>query len=106
MISYKLEEIEKTALPLVGTLCEISWNSTNRMAKRQCEKCVYVVRGLEGPMLCVELLYDAIDGEHRKDHIYWVPADAVQALRVLTPSKAQYRIETLEREALEDQPRG
>lgn len=105
MLNMKLSERETQAVPLVGSFCEIHWTSTNRMAKRQCEKCVYLVRGIEGEMLCVELIYDAIEGEHRHDHIYWVPTSAVQTLRLLTLNQAQHRVEILEKQAYEDLPR-
>lgn len=100
-----LENRDRTALDLIGSYCQVRWTGTNTLAKRQCEKCVYVVRGLEGPMLCLELIYDAIDGVHKHDAIYWVPTDAVQYLHVLAEPVAQRRIEFLEREALHDCPR-
>ncbi len=101
-----LIERDRSALELVGTYCEVHWTGTNRLAKRQCEKCVYVVRGHSGPMVCVELVYDAIDGVHRRDATYWVPMDAIQYMRVLTVHEAQARIDRLEREVFEDSPRG
>ncbi|MCA0361636.1 MAG: hypothetical protein LCH41_11365 [Armatimonadetes bacterium] len=104
-MSVSLPERDKTPLAFIGAFVEIHWSSTNRMAKRQCEKCVYTVRGLEGPMICVELIYDAIEGVHRKDAIYWVPTDAIQYMHVLSESAALRRIESLEREALGDHPR-
>jgi hypothetical protein len=81
------------------------WNATNRMAKHQCSKCVYLVRGVEPGLLCVEMVYDAIDGVHRHDSIFWVPVEAIQYLKVLDDKAAQRRVEALEREAFEDLPR-
>ncbi|MCU0317117.1 MAG: hypothetical protein MUC92_11045 [Fimbriimonadaceae bacterium] len=100
-----LTEREKHPLDLVGSFVEIYWNSTSRMAKRQCEKCVYLVRGLQPGMVCVELIYDAIEGVHKHESIYWVPIEAVQYMRVLTERRAKHRIETLEREVHQDMPR-
>lgn len=97
-LNIALTERDRHPLDLVGSYCEIYWSSTNRLAKRQCEKCVYVVRGVVGDMVCVELVYDAIEGEHRHDHIYWVPVTAIQYMRMLTEHAASYRIESLERE--------
>ena len=98
-------KIDTTPLTLVGSHCEVFWTATSRMAKRQCEKCVYVVRGKEPDMICLELIYDAIDGVHKSDEIVWVPVSAIQYLKVLTPSVAKRRMETLEREAYENLPR-
>lgn len=98
-------ERERTKLSLVGQFVEVRWTATNAMAKRQCERCVYMVRGFENDMLCLELVYDAIDGIHRSDSIYWVNVLAVQYLRVLTEKEAQRRIEFLEREVLDGHPR-
>ncbi len=75
--------------------------TNNKLAARQCEKCVYLVRGAEHGMLCVELVYDAIDGVRRQDAIYWVPLNAIQVLRMLTEKEAELRIERLEREAID-----
>ena len=105
MMDMKLEERDRTTLSLVGSYCQVHWTGTNRLAKRQCEKCVYTVRGYEGGMVCLELIYDAIDGVHGKDAIYWVPMDAIQYLRVISEAAAKARIEALERENLEDRPR-
>lgn len=95
---------DRKELELVGTYCEIYWTASNRLAKRQCEKCVYYVRGIENNLVCVELIYDAIEGEHRQDKIYWVPTEAIQYMHVLTEAVAMRRIETLEREAYNDRP--
>ena len=92
-------------LELVGSYCQVNWTATHRLAKRQCDKCVYIVRGKEADMICLELLYDAIDGEHRKDEIHWVPISAVQYLKVLTPAAAKRRMDQLEREVFEDSPK-
>lgn len=104
-MSLTLPERDKNPLEMVGSYVEIYWSATSRMAKRQCEKCVYVVRGHSGNMLGVELIYDAIEGVHRNDAVYWVPSESVQYMRVLSESAAQRRIETLEREVFEDRPR-
>ncbi|MBS1704352.1 MAG: hypothetical protein JST40_00650 [Armatimonadetes bacterium] len=100
-----LSERDKTVLKLIGSYCEIYWSANNRLAKRQCEKCVYVVRGMEGEMVCVELIYDSIDGEHHRDSIFWVPVSSIQYMRVLSEAAAMRRIETLEREVIENFPR-
>lgn len=105
MLSTPLSERDRRPLELVGAYCEVHWATSNRLAKRQCDKCVYVVRGTNNDMVCLELIYDAIEGEHRKDHIYWVPITAIQYLRVLSEAAAARRIETLEREVLEEHPR-
>lgn len=105
MSTMLLSDRPHQTIDLVGSYCEIYWASTSRMAKRQCEKCVYIVRGQSNDMLCVELIYDAIEGEHRQDYIYWVPSSAVQYLKVISQARAQTRIETLEREVFEEMPR-
>ena len=98
-------KIDTTPLTLVGSFCEVFWTATSRLAKRQCEKCVYLVRGKEADMICLELIYDAIDGVHKSEEIHWVPMAAVQYLKVLTPNVAKRRMETLEREVYENLPR-
>lgn len=106
MSLMNLSQIDKSPLSLVGTFCEVHWAIGNRLAKRQCEKCVYLVRGVENDMVCCELVYDAIEGVHRQDTIYWVPITAIQYLRRLTEKEAERRIERLEREAMAaDHPR-
>jgi hypothetical protein len=105
MMDIKLEQRDRTTLELVGCYCQVHWTHTNRLAKRQCEKCVYTVRGIEGAMICLELIYDAIDGVHKRDAIYWVPIDAVQYLHVISEAAAKHRIELLEREVMEEAPR-
>ena len=92
-------------LELVGSYCQVNWTATHRLAKRQCDKCVYTVRGKEVDMLCLELLYDAIDGEHRQEEIHWVPLSAIQYLKVLTPAAAKRRMEQLEREVFLEAPK-
>lgn len=104
-MGYDLSSRDTSELSLVGSFVEVYWTATSRLAKRQCERCVYVVRGAVEGLVCVELVYDAIDGEHRKDAIYWVPLSNIQYLRVLTRSEAEHRIERLEREALENMPK-
>lgn len=104
-MEMNLEKRDRSELDLVGTFCQVNWTSTNRLAKRQCEKCVYIVRGYAPGVICLELIYDAIDGVHRHDQIHWVPLDAVQYLHVLTEAAAQRRIDALEREVLDEQPR-
>jgi hypothetical protein len=101
----KLAELERCEIPLVGTFCEIRWTATNVMAQRQCEKCVYLVRGACGSLVCVELVYDAIEGHNSQDKVYWVPVEAVQVMRVLTMAQAQARMDRLEREAMADHPK-
>lgn len=105
LTDIQVSKRDKTELTIVGSYVEVRWTSTNVLSKRQCEKCVYLVRGIQGDMLCVELVYDAIEGEHKKDAIYWVNILSVQYLRVLTEGEAQRRIERLEREALDDMPK-
>ncbi len=100
-----LKTRDRAPMNLVGSFVEVRWSGTHSLAKRQCEKCVYLVRGAEGGMICLELIYDAIDGVHKKDAIYWVDAQSVQYLRVLTEAVAQHRIDSLEREVLENHPK-
>jgi hypothetical protein len=102
---FNVTKRDRSQLNLIGTYVEVRWTSTNVLSKRQCEKCVYLVRGIAGDMICIELVYDAIDGVHKKDSIYWVNILSVQYLRVLTEAEAQHRIDRLEREALEEMPR-
>lgn len=104
-LELSLTARDTSPLNLVGAFCEVFWTPGNKLARRQCEKCVYVVRGIENNMVCLELIYDAIEGEHRNDHIYWVPIMAIQYLRVLSETKAQFRIDRLEREAMQGMPR-
>ncbi|MBX7133044.1 MAG: hypothetical protein K1X67_10245 [Fimbriimonadaceae bacterium] len=96
---------DRSRLDLVGQFVEVRWTATHPMAKRQCEKCVYVVRGLESDMICLDLIYDAIDGVHRTGSVYWVNVLSVQYLKVLSERQALQRIEMLEREVALDHPR-
>jgi len=105
MDQMHLENRHRSRLDLVGSYCEVMWDATNRMAKHQCSKCVYLVRGCEPGLICLEMVYDAIEGIHRYDAIYWVPIEALQYLRVLERKVAERRIETLEREAMQEHPR-
>lgn len=100
-----LTDRNSETLNLLGTYCEVFWTSTNRMAKRQCEKCVYLVRGINHNMVCLELIYDAIEGMLKRENIYWVPIESVQYLKVLTPLQAQQRIDRLDREVFDSLPR-
>ncbi len=104
-LDIELSARDHSPLNLVGSWVEIRWTSTHSLAKRQCEKCVYQVRGAAGNLVCVELVYDAIDGVHRKDAIYWTGIESFQYLRVLTEAEAQRRIHALEREVLEHLPK-
>jgi hypothetical protein len=106
MVEIDLEQRENSRLDLVGSFVEVRWTSTHVLAKRQCQKCVYLVRGFEAGMACIELVYDAIDGEHKTDSIYWVETSAIQYLRVLSKKEAHRRIDTLERELMAELPRG
>jgi len=99
-----LEDRVRTRLDVVGSYCEVHWTASNRLAKHQCNQCVYLVRGIESGLICLEMVYDAIEGVHRNDAIYWVSVDALQYLRVLTDKAAERRMESLEREAAEDKP--
>ncbi len=92
-------------MDLVGQFVEVRWATAHAFAKQQCEKCVYVVRGLESDMICLDLVYDAIDGVHRTDAVYWVNVLSVQYLRVLTDREVQHRIEQFELEFGMSHPR-
>ena len=96
---------DRSRLDLVGQFVEVRWAANHVLAKRQCDKCVYVVRGLESDMICLDLIYDAIDGVHRTDSVFWVNVLSVQYLRVLSERHAMQRIETREREVALDHPR-
>ena len=104
-MELKISSLDRSELSLVGSFVEVRWTSTHVLSKRQCEKCVYIVRGIQGDMLCLQLIYDAIEGVHRTDALYWANILSVQYLRVLTEKQAQHRIDTLEREALEELPK-
>ncbi len=96
---------DRSRLDLVGQLVEVGWAAAHPFAKKQCGKCVYAVRGIEYDMICLDLVYDAIDGVHRTDAVYWVNVLAVQYLRVLSEREAKSRIEFFEREFELDRPR-
>lgn len=97
--------LERPKLELVGCLVEVQWSPSHAFAKKPCDRCLYTVRGLEGDMVCLELVYDAKDGVHRTDSVYWVNILAVSHLRVLTEREARTRIEYFEREFESDCPR-
>jgi hypothetical protein len=101
-LQTKLSARDRSPLDLIGSYAEVTWSANNRMAKRQCDKCVYLVRGIAGPMVGLELVYDAIDGEHRHEAIYWVPSEAIQYLKVLSELAATHRIESFAAEGLEE----
>lgn len=104
-LKVSLAERDRNQLELMGSYVEVYWCATNRLAKRQCDKCVYLVRGTSPGMICLELVYDAIEGEHRHDAVYWVPVDSIQYLRLLSERAAQHRIDRLEEELAADKPR-
>ncbi|MBS1714549.1 MAG: hypothetical protein JST30_09460 [Armatimonadetes bacterium] len=97
--------LERPKLDLVGCLVEVQWSPSHAFAKKPCDRCVYSVRGLESDMVCLELVYDAQDGGHRTDAVFWVNVLAVSHLRVLTDKEARTRIEYFEREFESDCPR-
>ena len=105
MSEISLSNVDKTPLSLVGSIVEVMWAPNNKLAARQCEKCVYVVRGLDQGVVCLELVYDAIEGVHRHDAIYWVPLIGIQYMRKLSEKVAEQRIQRLEDEAVSDMPR-
>lgn len=96
--------VDRAKLELVGQLVEVKWSPSHSFAKKQCEQCVYAVRGHENDMICLELVYDAVDGTHSRDAIYWVNVLSVQYLRVLGEREAQSRIAFYEREFQLDRP--
>jgi hypothetical protein len=96
--------VDRSRLEFVGQLVEVKWSSSHAFAKKQCEQCVYAVRGHENDMICLELVYDAVDGAHGKDAVYWVNVLSVQYLRVLGEREAQSRITFYEREFQLDRP--
>ena len=97
--------IDRSRLDLVGQLVEVRWAVNHPLAKKQCEKCVYSVRGIEYDMICLDLVYDAEDGVHRTDNVHWVNVLAVQYLRVLSEREAKARIASFEREFESSRPR-
>ena len=96
--------VDRSKLELVGQLVEVKWSANHAFAKKPCEQCVYVVRGMEFDMICLELVYDAVDGTHGRDAVYWVNVLSVQYLRVLGEREARSRIEFYEREFQLDRP--
>jgi hypothetical protein len=98
-------KIDRTPLSLVGSIVEVRWSIANALSKKHCENCLYVVRGIEGDMICLELFYAPTDGAHNHDAIYWVNVLALQYLRSLTDKEAQRRVERLERSALDQLPK-
>jgi len=97
--------LERPRLDLIGQFVEVRWAPGHVFAQKQCDRCVYAVRGLENDMICLDLVYDAAEGIHRKDAVYWVNILSVSYLRVLTEREAARRIETLEREVHSELPR-
>ncbi len=96
---------DRTQLSLVGKYVEVKWAPTHSLANRLCEQCVYTVRGHEKDLICVHLVYDAVEGMHRNEAIFWVPLTAVQYIRVLSDREAIHRIDLLERLALDNLPK-
>ena len=97
--------LDRPKLDLIGRLVEVQWSPSHVFSKKPCDRCVYAVRGLESDMICVELVYDAKDGVHRTDSVYWVNVLAVSYLRVLSEEEARSRVEFYEREFESDCPR-
>ena len=100
-----VQSFKRSKLDLVGSFVEVRWAAGHVFARKQCEQCVYAVRGLEEDMICLELVYDATDGVHRTDSVYWVNVLAVQYLRALTDRDVKTRIEHFEREFVAARPR-
>ncbi len=96
---------DRPKLHLIGQLVEVRWAAGHPFAKKQCDQCVYAVRGIEYDMICLDLVYDAADGVHRTDAIHWVNVLAVQYLRVLSEREAKMRVEFFEREFELERPR-
>jgi len=96
---------DRSRLDLVGQFVEVRWSTSHAFAKKQCDQCVYVVRGLESDMICLDLAYDAIDGVHRTDSVYWVNVLSVQYLRVLSEREVERRVAHFEREFEMSHPR-
>lgn len=105
MSNISLNNVDRSPLSLVGTFVEVHWAPGNKLSARQCEKCVYLVRGVENGMVCLELVYDAIEGIHRHDAIYWVPLQGISFVRALSDRLAEQRIQRLELDAVSDMPR-
>jgi len=96
--------LHRSKLDLIGQLVEVRWSPDHTFARKQCEKCVYVVRGIEHGMICLDQVYDATEGVHRKEAAHWVPMNSVHYLRVLSEREAKVRIEFFEREFELDRP--
>lgn len=104
--TISLANVDRSELKLVGSFVQVHWSEECSLSIRQCEKCVFLVRGLEQGMVCVELIYDAIEGVHCHDAIYWVPLRAIDTMRLLSEKEAERRMNILERQALSaDKPR-
>lgn len=101
-MTIELSDRDLSRIELIGSLCQANWSFEG---KRQCEKCVYAVRGLEGSMICLELVYDAVDGMHKHDEVLWIPTSSIQYLKALTPTDAKRLIEGLEKRAYDGHPR-
>lgn len=97
--------LDRSPMSLVGQLVEVRWAPGHQFAAKQCEECVYAVRGIEYDMICLELVYDAKVGVHRTDAVYWVNVLAVHYLRVLSEREVKMRVEFFEREFEMDRPR-
>jgi hypothetical protein len=100
-----INKVTRTPLSLVGSIVEVRWTISNPLSKELCEESVYVVRGVESDMICLELLYAQTDGVHNHDMIFWVNILSVQYLRVLGDREAERKIDRLERRALNQLPR-
>lgn len=97
--------IDRSRLDLVGQLVEVRWAVGHPFAKKQCEQCVYAVRGIDHDMICLGLVYDACDGIHNSDAVYWVNILAIQYMRVLSERDVKSRIDFFERQFELDRPR-
>ncbi|MCO5297100.1 MAG: hypothetical protein M9921_09610 [Fimbriimonadaceae bacterium] len=95
---------DRSRMELVGQFVEVRW-TPGPLAEHRADQCVYLVRGHENDMLCLELVYRKKDGVHDHDGIFWVNVLAVQYMRVLSDREAQQRVEALEREVMEKHPR-
>lgn len=100
-----VHSFQRSKLELVGALVQVKWALGHEFAKKQCDRCIYAVRGIAYDMICLELVYDAHDGAHRSDSIYWVNVLAVQYLHVLSEREVKHRVEHFEREFQEGLPR-
>lgn len=103
-MDVKVLDRDRTRMELVGQFVEVRW-TPGPLADHRCDHCVYLVRGHENDMLCLELVYRKEDGVHNHDGIFWVNVLAVQYLRVLSERDALVRIDTLEREVMDRHPK-